>query len=232
MKWFIIEGSIGSGKSTILTHLESTNVETIQEPVNVWRSLKDENGCSLLDLFYKNPLRYAYLFQTMVFKTRLKSLDTPQIKNIRISERSVWTDRYIFMEAMKNTNSISKIEQECYDAWYDWLTNAFFKQPDGIIYIRSSPEVCLLRIKERGRNEETSISIEYLKELHECHDKWLGNWTKTPVYIIQNDIDTPLESIVNEIKNIINKKNSRKFLWRCIIFIVSFIITFKVLDYF
>ena len=96
-KWYIIEGNIGSGKTTLINKLrEKEKYEVIEEPVNQWLSIKGDSNKNLLGLFYEDPQRYAYLFQTMVFKTRLQSLDKPQEKDIRFSERSIWTDKYVF----------------------------------------------------------------------------------------------------------------------------------------
>ena len=84
-KWYIVEGNIGSGKTELLTKLnENIDCEIIKEPVEIWQSITG-NGKNILQQFYENPSRYAYLFQTIVFKTRLQSIDYPQLKSIRFS---------------------------------------------------------------------------------------------------------------------------------------------------
>ena len=40
-------------------------------------------------------------------KTRLESLDHPQTKSIRFSERSIWTDRYVFGKPCINSNKMN-----------------------------------------------------------------------------------------------------------------------------
>ena len=95
-KWYIVEGNIGSGKTELLNILnDNINCEIIKEPVEVWQSIIGDNK-NILQQFYEDPVRYAYLFQTIVFKTRLQSIDHPQVKSIRFSERSIWTDKYVF----------------------------------------------------------------------------------------------------------------------------------------
>ena len=85
-KWYIIEGNIGSGKSTILKLLQlAQNVEVIQEPVYMWLSIKDDDNKNLLEHFYSDMDRYSYMFQTMVFKTRIQSLEKEQISPFRFS---------------------------------------------------------------------------------------------------------------------------------------------------
>ena len=51
-KWFIIEGNIGSGKTTLINKLKSNNdYEVIEEPVSTWLSIKGDNDKNLLGLF-------------------------------------------------------------------------------------------------------------------------------------------------------------------------------------
>lgn len=49
-----------------------------------------------------------------------------------------------------------------------------------LVYLRTDPEVAYQRIKTRNRSEEKDVPFEYIKNLHELHDKWL-NVHKTDV---------------------------------------------------
>lgn len=201
-KWYIIEGNIGSGKSTLLQYLENKdNIEVIPEPVDVWVSIKDSDGKNLLKHFYDEMDRYSYMFQAMVFKTRLQSTDKPQEKDIRFSERSIWTDRFVFGKMCIEDKKMNSIETECYHYWFDWLENKFMPKPDGIIYVRCSPEKCMERIHKRGRSEENNIPLEYLQKLHNSHEEWLKNWTQTPVIILDNEKDDEWDSILENLNN-------------------------------
>lgn len=42
------------------------------------------------------------------------------------------------------------------------------------VYLRTDPEVAYQRIKTRNRSEEKHVPFEYIKHLHELHDKWLN----------------------------------------------------------
>jgi deoxyadenosine/deoxycytidine kinase len=204
-KWYIIEGNIGSGKSTLLQYLEKLDqVEVIPEPVDMWINIKDSQGKNLLDHFYSDMERYSYMFQAMVFKTRIQSTDVPQEKNIRFSERSIWTDRYVFGKQCIEDNKMNSIEKECYHFWFDWLENKFKPKPDGIIYVRCSPEKCMERIHKRGRSEENNIPLDYLKKLHNSHEEWLQNWKETPVIILDNEKDGDWDTLINNINQYIN----------------------------
>jgi deoxyadenosine/deoxycytidine kinase len=208
-KWYIIEGNIGSGKSTLLNILnEMKNVEIVQEPVDKWLELKDTNNVNLLQHFYQDMERNSYLFQTMVFKTRVEALDKPQIENIRFSERSIWTDRFVFGRMCLEDNKMNSIESECYKHWFQFLESKFKPKPDGIIYIKSSPEKCLERISNRGRGEEDKIKLEYLQRLDTLHNEWFKNWKETPVLILDNDKDNNWVEIIDKIKFLIKGEDN------------------------
>lgn len=206
-KWYIVEGNIGSGKTTLLEKLNGNDYfEVIREPVNLWLNITGSDGKNLLQEFYEEPVRYSYLFQTMVFKTRLESLDKPQTKPIRFSERSIWTDRYVFGKSCIESNKMNTLETNCYHFWFNWLEDKFWKRPDGVIYLRASPEKCMERMKERARNEESSVPLEYLKELHDYHESWLSNWTATPLLIVDNENDNDWNNVLNQVNNFINNQ--------------------------
>ena len=71
-----IEGNIGSGKSTMLRTIRETFPEwnIIDEPVDHWMALKDENGKSLLECFYEDKNRWSYTFQNAAFITRYTNI--------------------------------------------------------------------------------------------------------------------------------------------------------------
>jgi deoxyadenosine/deoxycytidine kinase len=204
-KWFIIEGNIGSGKSTLLEILNNMpKIETIPEPVDIWLNIKDNTGKNLLQYFYDDMNRNAYMFQKMVFITRCEVLDKVQIKPIRISERSVWTDRYIFGRTCIEDSKMNSIESVSYKYWFDWLESKFKPKPDGIIYVKCSPKKCMERINKRHRNEESTIPFEYLSKLHDYHNEWFDNWIQTPLLILNNEEDNNWDTILKQVDIFIN----------------------------
>lgn len=62
-----LEGNIGSGKSTLLKHLVKAipSTEAIPEPIREWQ----QNN--LLHLYYQDPPRWAFSFQTYALFSRL-----------------------------------------------------------------------------------------------------------------------------------------------------------------
>ena len=110
VKIITIEGNIGSGKSTLLENLKNeliiTNEKVIfmKEPVDEWEDIKDSNGNTMLQKFYENQEKYSFPFQMMAYISRLKLLKETVEKYPNatiISERSLYTDRYVFAKILR-----------------------------------------------------------------------------------------------------------------------------------
>ena len=60
--------------------------------------------------------------------------------------------------------------------------------PEVVIYLRTSPEVAMLRVRERGRESERALTWEYMNRLHEAYTRWVSDMkTKTKVLTFQWD---------------------------------------------
>lgn len=196
-----IEGNIGCGKSTLLRLLVSyfkndTRFGFVQEPVSQWTSFKDNDGENILDKFYKDQKKWSFPFQMNAFISRINAIERNN-NEIKIIERSVYTDRYCFAKNCVESCVMNKIEHDIYCYWHDWLTNKFNVKPDGFIYLKAKPSICGDRIRNRARNEEGEIPIEYLENLHIKHEDWMKN-IDTPVIEIDANID-----YINDKQNLI-----------------------------
>ena len=65
-----------------------------------------------------------------------------------------------------------------------------------MIYLRCDPELCLKRIKQRGREGEEGIPLDYLRKVHERQEEWLKTLENIPILTIDTgeyDIYDPEE---------------------------------------
>ncbi|MFC1854705.1 deoxynucleoside kinase [Candidatus Dependentiae bacterium] len=172
----LLEGNMGAGKTTLAEILGKSFdfVDVVPEPVSSW-GFDEKNN--LLAYFYSDPKRWAFTFQSHVFITRAKAhieaVNNPNSKKIIVMDRSVYCDKLCFAQNCFNLGMMSKTEWNTYKKVFSWITSEFIHPPDGIIYLKVSPKMCLERINNRGRVEERSVSLDYLKSLETLHNEWL-----------------------------------------------------------
>ncbi len=203
----LFEGNIAAGKSTVGKRLaESGLFGFVEEPVGAWQGEFDEN---LLELFYRDTSRWAFTFQLAAFTTRAKTwtevLSRTDHRNV-VLERSIYCDRYVFAKNCFQSGLMKKTEWQLYCKLWEWLESNWCTQPNKIVYLRTPAEVCRDRIEARGRSEEASIPLEYLRDLEALHDEWLldspltvvldgcRQWTARDIYDVLCDADVSLAS--------------------------------------
>lgn len=205
-----IEANIGAGKSTVLQMLQSIldfkYSTCIQEPIDYWENFRDpESNHSLLKLYYTNPEKYAFPLQTMIYSSLSRVLQqtiekTKTYPHLIITERSLQSSDGIFTKMLYNSGIMSPIEYQVYQ-------NCIANQPiplDVCIYLRTKPEVCYERVRNRNRQGEQCITLDYLRICHNAHEKWIIELpSNTLLYII--DVGTKIpEKIVTEILEILS----------------------------
>ncbi len=218
---FSIEGNIGSGKSTIVKNLKQNvkkignyDVVYLQEPVQYWETITDENNETVIQHFYKDNKKYGFPFQMLAYISRNKILNDVINKcttdTIIITERSIFTDKNVFAEMLYKDGSINEIEYKIYTSWFNEYSD--FKHTYNYIYINTSVNVCSERIQKRSRKGEI-IPIEYLSRCKKFHDTWLnkeenvltvdGNQNCDEIFKYTELLDTIVKYI-----NLLTKKNN------------------------
>ncbi len=172
----IIEGNIGAGKSTFLKMISDyLSIQAVFEPHEQWQHVGGD-GENLLDKFYKDIERWSYTFQTYAFVTRVVEQEKHRKLHpnmVHVIERSVYSDRYCFAKNCFEMGAMSALEWKLYQEWFEWLVEAYTPRPTGFIYLKTDPKVCHERLLKRNRDEETGVTLDYLKALHDKHEDWL-----------------------------------------------------------
>lgn len=149
---YVIDGNIGSGKTTQLNLLEARGHEVFREPVEKWP----------LELLYSDPDRWGFLFQVIVLLTT-----QPKETHGIIYERCPSSSKEVFYKVMNR----HPIEDSVYNMFFDkckWF-------PDTYIYIHKPPSLCLTHINNRGNTGDSKITFEYLKKLDEAYRVMFDN---------------------------------------------------------
>ncbi|EYU28229.1 hypothetical protein ABFS82_14G319600 [Erythranthe guttata] len=206
-----VEGNISVGKSTFLQRIANETielrdlVEIVPEPVDKWQNVGPDHF-NILDAFYAEPERYAYTFQNYVFVTRVmqERESSAGIKPLRLMERSVFSDRMVFVRAVHEAKWMNEMEISIYDSWFDPVISSLPGLiPDGFIYLRASPDTCHKRMMLRKRAEEGGVTLDYLQGLHEKHESWLfpfqsGNHGVLSVSKLPNEVDWSLHPNIRD----------------------------------
>ncbi|KAL3641436.1 hypothetical protein CASFOL_016404 [Castilleja foliolosa] len=206
-----VEGNISVGKSTFLQRIANETlelrdlVEVVPEPIDKWQNIGPDHF-NILDAFYAEPERYAYTFQNYVFVTRVmqERESSGGVKPLRLMERSVFSDRMVFVRAVHEAKWMNEMEISIYDSWFDPVVSSLPGLiPDGFIYLRASPDTCHKRMMMRKRTEEGGVSLDYLRDLHEKHESWLfpfesGQHGVLSVSKLSKDVDWSLHPNIRD----------------------------------
>ena len=199
-----IDGNIGAGKTTLFRELESRfsnriNFVFLDEPVSTWQTICDENGVSLLELFYKDSKSWSFSFQIAAYISRLALLKEAYERNPRsiiITERSLNTDRQVFAKMLYDEGKINSVDYQIYLKWFDTFAKDYPVQK--IIYVKTDPVNCYSRIKLRAREGESVIPLDYLQMCHSYHEEMVNPYNGEQIVFIDGNVD------LNENKNIMS----------------------------
>lgn len=208
-QFIIVDGVIGAGKTTVISLIEKhinsykdLKVKAIYEPVKLWSDI------GALQYFYKDIEKNCYEFQTFSYITRIKSV-IDEIYNcpdadIYILERSIWTDKYIFMELLKEI--VGEMRFNMYNTWWEMWSYIMPMRVDKWVLLDTSLEESLKRINSRNRNGENAIDKGYQTRLYVKHIEFYNQLQEEhkPVVIIESNImDSDFITNNEKIKKII-----------------------------
>lgn len=161
----VIDGNIGSGKSTQLKLLGELGYTIHTEPIDDWP----------LDLFYADKSRWAFLLQMSILRSFCSGGEG-------IWERSPESSRNVFWKMLLDESTSTRFEDEIYRYFYDTCS----WKPDVHVYIRTTPEECHRRIQSRHQEGDSVITLEYLQKLHEYYEDYVAHAEGTVVIIDGN----------------------------------------------
>lgn len=202
---FFVEGATGAGKTTFIQLLgkELPNVSTIYEPIE---SFTNVNGAgNILELFFTDQKRWAFtaesyiaLMHTKTIENRAKGSPTSAM----FVDGSMYADCYVFGKMDLRLGTMNPLEWEIYKQLISSIAKNTTVKPRGFIYLQTSPQVALERVRVRNRIGEKDVSLEYEENLDSCYREWFiekkdipNELAQIPVLIIdatQNFKDDPI----------------------------------------
>jgi len=198
-KYIAVAGNIGCGKSTLVDFICRTyDVQPFFEP--------NANNPYLKD-FYKDMRQWAFHSQVyfLTHKFRIhQELERERGRHTVIQDRTIYEDAEVFAAYLYRRRFIRKRDWEVYEALYQTILDAL-QPPDLLIYLRASVRTIRGRIKTRGRPEEQTIPVSYIRSLNKLYEEWFEGYSQSPTLVLDTDsLDyrTDLEDLIDVRKTI------------------------------
>ena len=156
-----IDGNIAAGKTTVLQEIEKKGYPVFYEPFqdNPW-----------LPSYYQNPKKYALNTQLWFLSERFRQYKNADFstRGIVFVERSMYTDRFIFVELIRRMGNLNYIELETYKHHFEIYKNPL---PELTIVLDTPPTECKERMNARGRGMEEGVPLDYLRDLGQVYNE-------------------------------------------------------------
>ncbi|GAA0189919.1 deoxynucleoside kinase [Fulvivirga kasyanovii] len=175
-------GNIGSGKTTLAKML-SRHYGWEAELESV------EDNPYLAD-FYEDMHRWAFHLQIYFLNSRFS-----QVKKIRgnwkstVQDRTIYEDAYIFANNLYRSNYINDRDYHSYLTLFESMLQ-HVEAPDLLIYLKADIPKLVSQIQKRGRDYENAIRLDYLKNLNQRYQEWIGSYDLGKILIVDvNNMD-------------------------------------------
>ena len=165
-----IAGNIVAGKTT-LTQLLAKHYKWKPHFESV-----EENP--YLDDFYSEMERWSFNLQVYFLNSRFRQILELRStgKNI-IQDRTIYEDAHIFEPNLHAMGLMTNRDYQNYASLFELMEN-LVSPPDLLIYLRADISTLVSQIHKRGREYESSISIDYLSRLNERYEAWITKYKK------------------------------------------------------
>ena len=217
-----IIGNIGAGKTTLIESFKNPELSKIllscfpegrREGYEKVHTFAEEFDTEVLDAFYADPVKHAFMAQIEFLNGRLvRQPKLEEARGIVLEDRTIFEDYHVFGKAQKVLGSMSDEEFKTYQRCYNLMTNQT-DPPDMAVYLRTKTDVLMNHIKKRGRESERNIPRDYLDLLNNLYEAFISKHLKCPILVIECNHDSylleNLESIAHRTVEKIKELNLR-----------------------
>ena len=176
-----IAGNIGSGKTTLTTLLARHYGWTPKfESVTYNPYLED---------YYADIKRWSFALEMYFLQQRLHDvLEISKSKDVIIQDRTLFEGVHIFVANNYAQGNLSERDYNTYMDTFNVMMEVV-KEPDLLIYLKSSIPHLVSQIQKRGREYEQSISIDYLSGLNRRYEDWIASYKGRLIIIDADNLD-------------------------------------------
>lgn len=180
MQFLVIEGNIGSGKTTL--------AKMLADDLNAKLILEQFADNPFLPKFYKDQERYSFPLELSFLADRYKQIKR-EVLNRDLFHPLILADYYFSKTAIFAQNTLKPDEYHLFRQIFDMVSDTIPK-PDLYVYLHADTQNLLANIKKRGRDYEQEISAEYLDNIREGYFSYFRGINSFPILVIDvNNID-------------------------------------------
>jgi deoxyguanosine kinase len=171
-----VEGPLGAGTTSL--------AKMLADRLNARLILEETEQNPFLADFYKDRRRYA--FQTQLFFLLSRHKQQQELFTTDLFHKKVITDYFFDKDRIFASVTLDERELYLYERVLSVLERDVPK-PDLVLYLQTSSEVLLRRIRERNRSYEKNIDLGYIRELNEAYNYYFFHYTRTPLLVVNTD---------------------------------------------
>lgn len=187
-KHIVIEGNIGSGKTTLATMLSSD--------FDARLILEQFADNPFLPRFYKDPDKHSFPLELFFMAERYY-----QLKNLKeqdLFQPQIISDYFFMKSRLFAQNNLQYDEMQLFNRLFDIIFSSLPK-PNLVVYLHSDVLRLQENIKKRGRDYEQNISDSYLQDIQQKYFDYLRKQHDFPVLVLDvSNIDFVLDLDVYE----------------------------------
>jgi deoxyadenosine/deoxycytidine kinase len=131
--------------------------------------------------------RWSFNLQIYFLNSRFKQItDIRKSGKTIIQDRTIYEDAEIFAPNLHSMGLMSTRDFNNYKTLFDSMVSVI-QPPNLLIYLRATVPTLVNQIQKRGREYESSIRIDYLKQLNDRYEKWINSYKLGKLLIINVD---------------------------------------------
>jgi deoxyadenosine/deoxycytidine kinase len=181
-KHIAIAGNIGAGKTTLC--------ELLSDHFDWEVNYESTDDNPYLEDFYNDMNRWSFNLQIYFLNNRYRQIvDIQSGDKTVVQDRSIYEDAHIFAP---NLHQMGLMPARDFKNYFDLfqLMSSQVNPPDLLIYLKASVPTLVKHIQKRGRDYESTMSLNYLQSLNDKYDEWIDSYSIGNLLVLDvNELD-------------------------------------------